>query len=295
MKHDRLKLALLTSPEQSRHLSLISCSFLKIVITDSPIDLPAGFQDIHQHYYEFLIPLNAITSLFIGDRELDCSPGRLIPINPGQLHGIRSARQLVSYILVFIEKEHMQSIIHQTCGNTAARFPTQSFPLDSEVRTLIASLISENQGENIGRALKLQCMAEQLAIELIRHYFQTSATISLIQPDQLAGEKKRFQKVVCYMHDNYHTRLSIEDLAGLLFMNTFYFIRIFKRCFRISPYSYLTRIRIFNATNMLLHTNLPVSEIGRRCGFQSASRFSAVFSGSTGMTPVRFRKTCRNT
>ena len=294
MKQDRLKLALLSSPEQSKHLSLISCSFLKIVITDSPLDLPAGFQDIHQYYYEFLIPLDMITSLFVENREFDCSPGRLIPINPGQLHGIRSTRQMVSYILVFIEQEHMQRIIHQTCGNTSPCFPTQPFLLKSEIKTLIANLISESQGENLGRALKLQCMAEQLTIELIRQYFQTVATFNLIQPDQLAGEKKRFQQVVSYMHDNFGTRLSIEELAGLIFMNTFYFIRIFKKYFRISPYNYLTKIRIFNATNMLLHTNLPVSEVGRRCGFLSASRFSAVFQSSTGLTPVRFRKSCRN-
>jgi transcriptional regulator GlxA family with amidase domain len=97
------------------------------------------------------------------------------------------------------------------------------------------------------------------------------------------------------MHQQFQDPLTIAEMAGMTGMNNFHFIRTFKKNFNISPYHFLTCIRVYNAKRMLIETHLPISEISLSCGFKSASRFAAVFCRDTGQTPSRYRHTIRQT
>ncbi len=292
MHGNNLDLAILSLSEQSQRFSVINCSFLNIVITESPITLPAGHNDIH-HQYEFLIPMTHISRLFIEEKEIDCCPGFLVPINPGQIHGVKHGHSQASFIMAFFDQDRMDNYIQEIYGDVDCGFPAEALPLKNEIQMLISDMVQENRTSETGREMLLQNMAEQLAILLIRHYYRTTAAPELIKPEQLTDEQLRFQDVITFMHENFGARLTVEQLAGLTVMNTFYFIRSFKRCFNISPYNYLTKIRINNAKHLLAHTRMSTAEIGRLCGFHSASRFSAVFQKDSGQTPSYYRKTAQ--
>jgi AraC-like DNA-binding protein len=290
MQDKKFNLSIMSSMNQQNSFSTINCSFMQMVMTTSPITLPRGHQDKHD-YYEFLIPLSSITQLYVEDLELDCHPGHLIPINPGQTHGVKSECKTVSYILVFFDQANLNRLIRQIIGDTFNYcFPVDSYPLKTDIQLLISRMIHENRSNECGREILMQCLTEELAVLLIRHYYHHGKQAELITPDRLSGDQARFQNVVIFMQKQYAGRLSIEKLAELSGMNSFHFIRTFKRVFNISPYSFLTRIRICNAKRLLIQTTLPASEICKLCGFQSASRFSAVFQKDTGLTPSRFRK-----
>jgi AraC-like DNA-binding protein len=51
----------------------------------------------------------------------------------------------------------------------------------------------------------------------------------------------------------------------------------------------VTRARLGEARHLLLHTQLPVGEIGARVGFQSPSAFTRFFTRELGASPSRFR------
>jgi transcriptional regulator GlxA family with amidase domain len=47
--------------------------------------------------------------------------------------------------------------------------------------------------------------------------------------------------------------------------------------------------RLGLATELLLNTSLPVSEICFECGFENPTHFSRVFKERTGLSPAQFR------
>lgn len=84
--------------------------------------------------------------------------------------------------------------------------------------------------------------------------------------------------------------LDVEELARSLQMSTSHFIRTFKTQVGYSPLAYQTRLRIERAKDLLQATDLRVSEIAQRIGYQNPMYFSSTFKKHTGMTPLEYRE-----
>lgn len=56
---------------------------------------------------------------------------------------------------------------------------------------------------------------------------------------------------------------------------------------------YLRQLRICHAQYLLQHTELMVSEVAMRCGFEDSNYFSVVFNREVGMTPAQWRHRSR--
>lgn len=68
---------------------------------------------------------------------------------------------------------------------------------------------------------------------------------------------------------------------------------IFKKNEGISIHAYITSKRMELAKELLLSTDLSVSEISEKCGFSSASYFSECFMKNEHITPLNYRKNAR--
>lgn len=66
--------------------------------------------------------------------------------------------------------------------------------------------------------------------------------------------------------------------------------RIFRECYRVSPYEYILSRRIAIAQSLLKKTDLSVQEIADHLQFCDAAYFAEFFRKHTGMTPSHFRK-----
>ena len=58
----------------------------------------------------------------------------------------------------------------------------------------------------------------------------------------------------------------------------------------MSLHQYVLQRRLTRAAELLITTQLPVSEIAVNLGFHSASHFSGFFKKATGTTPAQYRK-----
>jgi transcriptional regulator GlxA family with amidase domain len=58
--------------------------------------------------------------------------------------------------------------------------------------------------------------------------------------------------------------------------------------------SYLNRLRVDKAAEMLIETDLPLSGIAGSCGFEDQSWFSKIFKIYNGMSPGKYRDQTRN-
>lgn len=68
------------------------------------------------------------------------------------------------------------------------------------------------------------------------------------------------------------------------------FTRWFKKELGISFVQYLKSVRILNAIELLLKTNLSIAEISNHVGYDSLSSFSNLFFTFTGKRPNEMRR-----
>ena len=101
---------------------------------------------------------------------------------------------------------------------------------------------------------------------------------------------KALAYAVHLIQDDIAAPLDVEELARSLQMSTSHFIRTFKTQVGYSPLAYQTRLRIERAKDLLQATDLRVSEIAQRIGYQKPMYFSSTFKKHTGMTPLEYRE-----
>lgn len=83
--------------------------------------------------------------------------------------------------------------------------------------------------------------------------------------------------------------LVMEDLAGEIGVSSCHLCHVFSSFYQVSPYAYLTQVRLREASHLLLHTHLTVGDIALAVGFSSSSRFCACFRRVYGVTPTQYR------
>lgn len=95
---------------------------------------------------------------------------------------------------------------------------------------------------------------------------------------------------VNYIHDNYMHPINVENILEELDVSRSLLERRFREELGVTPLVELRRQRIERARAMLSDSNERIHDMGRRCGFSSAIRFTTVFKEQVGITPTEFRK-----
>lgn len=104
------------------------------------------------------------------------------------------------------------------------------------------------------------------------------------------SQKQDMQEVKDYLDQNYHEKITLDDLSDRFFINKFYLTRLFKEQFGISINSYLIKVRISYARRMLRFTDMPIEKISQACGIGDANYFARLFKKNEGMSPGEFRR-----
>lgn len=94
---------------------------------------------------------------------------------------------------------------------------------------------------------------------------------------------------VQYIDEHYMEKLTLDMLADMAFLSKYYFTRAFSRYKGMTPYKYLSTVRLSHARQLLLTTSLTIDEIGWRVGYGGSKNLIRAFSLATGTTPAQYR------
>lgn len=87
----------------------------------------------------------------------------------------------------------------------------------------------------------------------------------------------------------YKSIISIEDIAGQVFMASGYIRRVFKNKTGQTIQDYLINYRLKKAAELLLNTSSKVSEVAEMVGYENPSYFCTVFKDFYGITPGEYK------
>lgn len=110
----------------------------------------------------------------------------------------------------------------------------------------------------------------------------------LQQRSPLLQQYQPFIPIIEQMHNDYQHSRSVEEYARMCDMSTYYFIHKFKEYTGFSPHAYLIKIRMERAKNLLLTSDMSISEISFSVGYDNPLYFSRIFKKYTGSSPSSF-------
>jgi AraC-like DNA-binding protein len=104
----------------------------------------------------------------------------------------------------------------------------------------------------------------------------------------------RMTDVLTYIQNRFSEQITMETLASMVNLSISQFERRFKKMMNMSPLKFVNKVRVDNACEMLLRTNLTLSAIALDCGFYDHSYFTKQFKAQMEMTPIQYRENYLN-
>ncbi len=102
--------------------------------------------------------------------------------------------------------------------------------------------------------------------------------------------QKQMNIVIEYINNHLHETIDLSKLAEMSHFSLYHFHRITKAFLKEPIGSYIIRIRLEKAARLLRYTDLPISDIGYKVGYDIPSSFSKAFKQLYKITPLEFRK-----
>lgn len=99
-----------------------------------------------------------------------------------------------------------------------------------------------------------------------------------------------YKRIKSYIDEHFTEPLSMRSVGAAVNISPSYASHVFKHISGMTPTQYITKLRIGEAQELLIHTDLPVTEIAYKVGFNNSSNFNYAFQNHIGMSPTAFKE-----
>ncbi len=167
-----------------------------------------------------------------------------------------------------------------------------------ELATIIGSIVSATLEslklkveENSQLELLLRNLAACFTLEEYESCYRTllSFAASLIRNDKEDRDPVA-SLVMDILHKRYDQDLSLSQLADMLNMSSTYLSVYIKDKTGANFSDHLNGIRVRKAQELLITTEMNITEIGNQVGYSNFTSFNRMFKKQTGMAPTEYRK-----
>lgn len=109
--------------------------------------------------------------------------------------------------------------------------------------------------------------------------------VQLVAKNQISLSAETVYQAMAFIRNNYQENLTLNKVAGAVYLSPYYFSRLFKRTTGMNFTCYLTQVRINAAKELLKQNTLTVKEVAQAVGYADPRYFSSVFKKMVGVSP----------
>jgi AraC-like DNA-binding protein len=250
---------------------------------------------------EIYVPVEGEGHFRIGDRLVPFTAGDVLVVDNKRLHRteriVGQARQaiVITFLPTFVY--HLGSPI---CDVTyLSPFYCQVADVDPVVRAgaprlapihaAINRLLACYAQRPFGPSAQVGCRTYLL--ETLYHLSEHFAFAEVARSECLAQQQRarRLGTLLDYLGQEYGRKITVGEAAEMVGMSESRFMRFFRAASGMTFVSYLTHIRLNNATRLLRESDLAISEVAETVGFNDQSYFDRQFRGAFHVTPREYR------
>ncbi|WP_437614963.1 AraC family ligand binding domain-containing protein [Erwinia sp. V71] len=199
----------------------------------------------------------------------------LVLMNPDELHTGESATQDGwRYQMIYIDPNMMETLSGERgwwFTDVVRDDPVTSRLLSQALSALwqtTDALAAENQLFNV--------------IQLLRPHARVANTLT-------HEAAPRFEQVRDYLRANVGRNITLAELAALVSLSPYHFLRQFKRQYHVTPHQMLMAFRLYDA-KQLLTRGMAAAEVAAAVGLTDQAHLTRTFAQRYGITPVRYQK-----
>ena len=108
--------------------------------------------------------------------------------------------------------------------------------------------------------------------------------------EYLENQVETIKKVHDYLTENLSKRIKIEELSKVFAMNSTTLKTVFKDVYGTSLAAHIKEHRMEKAAELLTQTDLSIKEISEQVGYETQSKFSAVFKEFFALSPIEYKR-----
>lgn len=241
-------------------------------------------QEFDFHYHDFdkiIIFLSGSVTYLIEGRAYELQPYDMVLVHHGEIHRpvintqIPYERMIIYLSPDFLKAYATRNYDLSCCFSQAAATCSHVLRMhDPTGRTLFQTIKRlEKAGTEGGYADALYCHV--LFLEFLIQLNRTALKEKLDYPDTSHADP-RILAIMDYIREHLEAELDVNHLAERFHLSRFHLMRLFRQETGYTLSRYITSKRL-QAARELLNTDLPVTDICYRCGFQNYSTFSRAY------------------
>jgi AraC family transcriptional regulator len=194
--------------------------------------------------------------------------------------------QLLSYSYLVFEADYLAELaLSNGIGRPLDFIPAFATP-DPVLHEITAALASAPGIKDPAANLFVESLFNAAAARILYNYAEVRYPLS--GPPRLTDYQVR--TAIDYIQDHVRDSLDLNSISRVAGISEFHFARLFKAATGVTPFQFVTQVRIARAKELLRKTRLPISEIAERVGYQKPSHFSDRFRAVSGSGPDAYRK-----
>jgi AraC-like DNA-binding protein len=279
---------------------LNSSNFLPVIVgTLERIQDASWSMEPNRHEnYEMVYMKKGFAVFEISGHKVELGPNDIIIIKPAQYHKfiVKSESGCEFIVLYFtfenkINGEYAQIPLEDFLNFVSSKETSPYIKLKvspkNEIVVLLNRIMKERESSEPGSEFLNYLLIMELFVLLSRALkmeWENSIKLKSSKLKELIGIS------VSYIQNNFERDISLGEIAKYVFLSPSYFTRAFKEETGVSPISYLLRVRIDRAKELLVDTSLRISDIALNVGFSNQQRFNEMFKKYAGLTPLQYRK-----
>ncbi|MFE4711437.1 helix-turn-helix domain-containing protein [Paenibacillus sp. NPDC056722] len=162
--------------------------------------------------------------------------------------------------------------------------------LHGELERLILNIQREWEGQSDGFELVINARMHDLMALLLRQvpreiYSKEALTKRKIRLEQL----DRLEGVLNHIENHPGSEMTLKQAADISGYSIYHFTRLFKEATGVTFVDYINIFRANYAGQLLLGSDMSITEAAYRAGFNSIETFNRVFKKVNGCTPTLYR------
>ena len=253
--------------------------------------------DVHQHgYFQIMCILNGQGYMVVDDREYNIEKEQIYIIPPDKWHGLFDiSNHQVPLQVIDVKFLVKNSLLYNDLTKLCGLIHAADFLF---FYNQISKLLSESSERKMYYSEMINLKFSTIIIDLVRSKLECSEPdkdcIQVVENKNSIEGSVNITEILKYINVNYSNTITLDILSKFAGINKTTLIHIFKEYYGTTPIKYLNIVRIEKAKELLLNSNLTVSEISEIVGFQSIHYFSRYFKSKESCSPMEYRLKNKN-